>query len=135
MAQYRLTELQLEIMNVLWERGRASVLEVREALKPRRDLAHTTVATLLSRMEKKGVVAHRTEGRQYVYVPAVEAQRVRRAIVNEFSDVADRLFAGSITELVSHLLAETDVNADDLAKVRKLIEQKETELRRQEDES
>lgn len=131
MTDYGLTGLQIEILKVLWERGEATVAEVREALRPERELAHTTVATLLSRMEKKGVVTHRVEGRQYVYVPAVEVSRVKRSVLGELTEVADRLFAGDIADLVSHLLAESDVDAEDLARVREMIERKEAELRRE----
>lgn len=131
MTDYGLTGLQIEILKVLWERGEATVAEVREVLRPERELAHTTVATLLSRMEKKGVVTHRVEGRQYVYVPAVEVSRVKRSVLGELTEVADRLFAGDIADLVSHLLAESDVDAEDLARVREMIERKEAELRRE----
>lgn len=129
MAEYSLTELQLEIMNILWERGEATVTDVRRAMQPSRTLAHTTVATLLSRMEKKGVVTHRSQGRQYVYLPAVQAREMRRSLVNEFTNVADRLFDGGIADVVTHLLAEREVDAQDLARVRELIEAKEEELR------
>lgn len=133
MPDYRLTELQLEIMNVLWRRGEATIGDVREALRPERELAHTTVATLLSRLEKKGAVRHRTEGRQYVYAPAVEAARVQRSVMGDLTELLDRLFAGDVTVAVSHLLAESDVGADDLARVRELIERKEAELRKRGD--
>lgn len=129
MAEYGLTELQLEIMSVLWERGEATAVEVREALRPDRDLAQTTVSTLLSRLEKRGLVAHRTEGRQYVYRAVVEEARVRRSVVTGLSGMADRLFAGDLAELVTQLLAEGDVDADDLARVRRMIEKREAELR------
>ena len=129
MPDYSLTELQLEIMNVLWQRGEATVGDVRNALRPDRDLAHTTVATLLSRLEKKGAVRHRTEGRQYVYAPAVEAARVQRSVMSDLSELLDRLFGGDVTHAVSHLLAESDVNAEELARVRELIDRKEAELK------
>lgn len=129
MPDYRLTELQLEIMNVLW-RGEASVGDVRNALRPDRDLAHTTVATLLSRLEKRGVVRHRADGRQYMYAAAVEAARVQRSVMSDLSDLLDRLFGGDVTHAVSHLLAESDVDAKDLARVRELIEAKEAELKK-----
>lgn len=128
MADFKLTELQLEIMNVLWERGEVSAGDVRNALRPARDLAHTTVSTLLSRLEKKGVVIHRAVGRQYLYAPAVEAARVQRSVMSDLSDMLDRLFAGDVTHAFSHLLAESDVDADDLAKVREMIDLKEAEL-------
>lgn len=129
MPDLSLTELQLAIMNVLWTRGEATIGDVREALRPERDLAHTTVSTLLTRMEKKDLVTHRTEGRQYVYMPVVEEQRVRQSVVSDFSGVADSLFGGDVADLVTHLLAASDVDADDLARVRRMIEAREAELR------
>ena len=130
MPDYSLTDLQLDLLRVLWERTEASVVEVREAVKPKRDLAHTTVATHLSRMEKKGLVTRRVQGRQNVYAPAVDPQGVRRSMASEFSEVKDRLFGGDIASMVTHLLAESDVDADDLARVREMIEAKEAELRK-----
>ena len=127
MADYGLTDLQLEIMGVLWARGEATAVDVREALA--RDLAPTTVSTLLSRLERKGVVTHRTEGRQFVFRAAVEEARVKRSLVGELGELADRLFAGDVAELVTQLLAESDVGPDDLARVREMIERREAELR------
>ena len=129
MSDHSLTELQLEIMRVLWDRDEATVLEVRKALRSSRDLAQTTVATLMSRLEKKGVLERWKEGRESVHRAAVEESRVRRSVVSEFSERASRLFEGDVAELVNHLLAENDVEADDLARVRALIEAKEDELR------
>lgn len=129
MPEHGLTELQLEILGVLWERGEATAVEVREALRPGRELAQTTVSTLLSRLERRSLVAHRTEGRQYVYRAAVEEARVRRSVVSEFSEMADRLFAGDLAALVTQLLDESDVDAGDLARVREMIERREAELR------
>lgn len=128
-----MTELQLEIMAVLWDRGEATVDAVRDALSPERELAHTTVSTLLARLEKRRVVARRKEGRSYMYTAAVEPERVRRSVVNEIGEVAERLFAGDVADLVTHLLAKSDVGADDLAKVKAMIEAREAELRRGEE--
>lgn len=129
MPEYGLTELQLEIMGVLWERGEATGVEVRESLRPGRELAQTTVSTLLSRLEKRGLVTHRMEGRQYVYRVLVDEAQVRRSVVSELGEMADRLFGGDRAELVTQLLAESDVEADDLARVRQMIERREAELR------
>lgn len=129
MSEQGLTELQLEIMGVLWERGEATAVEVREALRPKRELAQTTVSTLLSRLERRSLVTHRTEGRQYVYRAQVEEARVRRSVVSEFSEMADRLFAGDLAAMVTQLLDESDVDAGDLARVREMIERREAELR------
>ncbi|MGH7553103.1 MAG: BlaI/MecI/CopY family transcriptional regulator [Longimicrobiales bacterium] len=121
-----LTALQLAVMRVLWRLGEATVVEVQEELREERALAQTTVATLLSRLEKRGVVAYRTEGRQYVYRGQITEEDVRGSVLAE---VTDRLFHGDLTTLVSHLLARAEVDAADLAKVRELIEARERELR------
>jgi BlaI family transcriptional regulator, penicillinase repressor len=128
MADSTPTELQLAILRVLWERGEATGAEVQEALAPGRTLAPSTVATLLSRMERKGLLAHRTEGRQFVYRAAVSEEAVRGAVVDEFSGLAGELFRGDVAALVSHLLTAQDVAPDDLARVRALIEAREREL-------
>lgn len=133
MADYNLTGLQVEILNVLWGRGEATVVAVREALRPERELALTTVSTLLSRMEKKGVVTHRTAGRQYVYAPAVGAAEVKQSVVSDLAEVAGRLFEGDMADLVTQLLSESAVNRNDLARVRELIDRRAAELEREEE--
>jgi BlaI family penicillinase repressor len=132
---YSLTELQLAIMDVLWEQGGATVVDVHDALRQERRVAQSTVATLLSRLEDKGVVAHRTEDRQYVYRATVSREQVRRSVVGEFSELTERLFSGDVAGLVSQLLSTRDARAEDLARAREIIERKERELReRQEGE-
>ena len=114
-----LTDLQLAIMRVLWERGQATVTETHEALRDERGLAPTTVATLLSRLEKRGLVTHRAEGRQFVYAPRVSEAEIRQSMVDA---LARRLFDGDLSELVHHLIAEREIAPGDLARVRALIE-------------
>jgi predicted transcriptional regulator len=121
-APESLTPLQLAVMRALWERGEARVHEVREALE--RELAATTVATLLQRLEKRGLVAHRSEGRQYVYRALVDEDEARRAAVGELTET---LFDGDVPALVAHLLSRGELDAGDLARVRALIEDAERE--------
>jgi predicted transcriptional regulator len=75
---------------------------------------------MLTKMEKKGVVAHRTEGRVFFYRPKIREADVHRSMV---SDLTERLFAGDAAALVSHLLTEREFDAQELAKIRALIEQ------------
>ena len=119
---HQLGDLQLAIMQVLWTQGKATVAEVHEALRGGRERALTTIATMLTKMERKGVVRHRVEGRQFVYSPTVSEEEVRRSMV---SDLTERLFAGDATALVSHLIAEQEIDADELASLRKLISERE----------
>jgi len=122
-----LSELQLAVMRVLWQKKKAAVAEVQEALKSERDLALTTVATVLTRLEKAGLVAHRASGRHYLYRPLVSEEEVRRSMV---SVLAERLFEGDVAALVSHLVNAREIEPGDLARVRQLIEAKEREGKR-----
>lgn len=117
---HQLTELQIAILRVLWERGQATVADICEALRPERGLALTTVATLLSRLEKRGVVAHETRARQYVYHPLVTEADVRHSMVRELTE---QLFDGNVAALVSHLLSEREISPGDLDRVRAMLEQ------------
>jgi predicted transcriptional regulator len=119
-ATHTLGDLQLAIMRVLWQREEAAVAEVHEALLDERGLAPTTIATMLSKMEKKGVVAHRAEGRRFLYRPTVSEPQVRRSMVGELTE---RLFGGDRVALVSHLLAEHALDPAELAELRRLTQQ------------
>ncbi len=121
---HHLGELQYAIMRVLWSRGEATVSEVRDALADERERAPTTIATMLKKMEKKGVVAHRADGRLFVYRPTVTEPQVHRTMVAELTD---RLFSGDVTALVSHLLEEQSIDADEVARLRELIERRSAE--------
>ncbi|HET9293694.1 MAG TPA: BlaI/MecI/CopY family transcriptional regulator [Gemmatimonadales bacterium] len=113
-----LTDLQSAIMRVLWDRGEATVAEIHAALQPERGLALTTIATMLSRLERRGIVKHLTRARQYVYYPKVSERDVRRSMV---ADLTERLFDGDVAELVSHLLSARELSPGDLEKVKELI--------------
>ena len=121
----RLAELQLAIMQALWNRGRATVAEVREDLMEDRPLAHTTIATMLTKMEAAGYVEHEVEGRANVYQPLIEQFDVTRSMV---SDLTRRLFQGDVTLMVAHLLADSEVTQDEVARLKKLVREKEKEL-------
>lgn len=123
--KHHLAELQLAIMQVLWDKGEATVAEVRDALEPRRPLAYTTVGTMLAKMEEQDRVAHRSDGRVNVYRPKLRREQVTRSMV---TDLADRLFDGDVTQLVCQLLEGRNVTREDLGELKKLIRQKEREL-------
>jgi len=122
-----LTDLQLAIMRILWDRAEATVLDVQNRLRPERDLAQTTIATLLSRLEKRGVVEHRLDGRQFVYRPLITEQDVRGSMVSELTEL---LFNGSAAALMSHLLRSRDMNPGDLDRVKRMIAEAENGTRR-----
>ena len=117
MSEFRLGDLQLRIMQVLWSRGPATVAEVHEALNDR-GLAYTTIATMLRKMEDRGLVAHRSSGRKFIYHAAVSAQDVTRSMAG---DILDRLFEGSLADMVHHMLTERDVTPEELRRLEALI--------------
>ncbi|MBC7895297.1 MAG: BlaI/MecI/CopY family transcriptional regulator [Cytophagaceae bacterium] len=113
-----LTDLQLAIVRLLWTNGECTVVDVQEGLLPERNLAQTTVATLLTRLEKRGVVSHRTAGRQFIYRAEVTEPEVRRSMVGELTN---SLFEGRPTALISHLLVERELGVDELGEVKRMI--------------
>jgi BlaI family penicillinase repressor len=123
----RLTAPQLAVLKVLWERSEATVTDVHQALRADRPLAATTIATLLSRLARRGVVAYRTEGRQYVYRAVLSERDARQHALVE---VTEGLFEGDIATLVSQLLSSHELRSGDLARVKALIEAKEEEARK-----
>ncbi len=118
-----LTPLQLDILGILWDRGQATSAEVREMLAPAHELALSTVATLLGRLERRHVVAHRREGRQYVYRPLVTRGSVRESRVRELTEA---LFDGDPAALVSHLIRSDEVDATEIQRIRDLLAGHET---------
>ena len=117
-----LSDLQLAVMRQLWQRGpagEASTAEVAEGLRGERDLAHTTVGTLLTRLEKRGLLASRREGRGLVYRALVSEAQVQRSMV---SGLVSTLFEGKASALVSHLLDQKEqLGEDELAALRALL--------------
>jgi BlaI family penicillinase repressor len=123
----RLTEPQLEILRVLWQRSEATVVDIHQALQAERPLAPTTIATLLSRLEKRGLVTYRTEGRQYVYRALLKEEEAQQ---HALVAVTQGLFAGDVPSMVSQLLSSHEIRPGDLSRVRELIDAKERELKK-----
>jgi len=115
---HRLGDLQLRIMQVLWANGVATVADVLNALGDRTPLAYTTIATMLRKMEVRGLVGHRTEGRTFIYRALVAEESVSRGMAEH---VLDRLFEGSLAEMVSHLLTDREISRAELNRLEKLI--------------
>lgn len=124
---HQLADLQYAIMRVLWREGEASVSRVHEVLGSDRERALTTIATMLAKMEKKGVVAHKTVGRQFLYRAKVSEADVRRSMVGELTR---RLFLGDAAALVSHLLEEEEIDPGELERLKAQIAEKSKERRR-----
>ena len=114
----QLTPLELDIMNVLWDTGPANVQTVQQGLK--RELAYTTVQTMLNILHKKGKVKRTLKERAYFYKPSVS----RRQVVSQtVTDVVDRLFGGSAESLVISLVETKHLTPEKLARLNKLLEE------------
>jgi predicted transcriptional regulator len=122
--QRQLSPLQLAVLRVLWEQKEASVAEVHARLQTERSLALNTVATVLSRLERDGVVAHRTQGRTYLYRALVSDADTRQSMLRQ---LLDGLFGGSSSALLSQLLDE-NVDPEELARLRALIDARSREM-------
>ena len=119
----QISEVQLAFMRALWAQPGSSVTEVKGFLTTQgRELAPTTVATQLGRLEKKGLVTHEVRGRQYIYRARVSERQVQDSVLTR---VTEGLFGGDVTALVHQLLDHDEVSAADLAEVKRLIEAKE----------
>ena len=119
-----LTPLELEIMKVLWETGPAAVQTVQEALAPRRKLAYNTVQTMLNILHRKGKVKRALKDRAYFYKPSVSRRQVVRQTVN---DLVERLFGGSVENLVMSLVETKHLTAEKMTRLNELLKEAEEE--------
>lgn len=119
--KYQLGDLQLAIMRVLWSEGEASASAVHRALWDERGLAPTTIATMLRKMEDRHLVAHRIEGRKFIYKPEVTEEHVRSSMVEQLSQ---RLFRGNVAAFASYLISENEIDSDELTELIRLVADK-----------
>ena len=113
-----LTEQELEIMKVIWDRESATVRDVYEALLERRKIAYTTVMTMMNILEQKGHLQKAQEDRAYVYRSSRPRQQVIRGMVREF---VNRVFNGSAEPLLLHLVEDEALSEADLDEVRAMV--------------
>src|ERR1700687_5520489 len=121
-APLRLGKLQLQIMRILWVRGRATAREITGGLNRGESVAHSTVQTLLRKLEAKGAIAHESEERTFVFRPLYQQSEVTESALH---DLLTRLFNGSIYGLVSHLIQHERISQEELTRLRELIETEE----------
>ena len=120
------TELELEILKVLWDESPLPVREVRARLEAEagRPLAHSSVITMLNIMHRKGFLRRKKDGKAFLFEPQVERKRVAG---NMIGDLLARVFDGSASALVLDLLETADLDANELSELRKLIHRKSKE--------
>lgn len=115
-----LTEAELRLMKVLWERGPSTVSEVLESLPDRVSLAYSTVRTTLRILEEKGYVRHSTRGRAFVYHALVDRGEARRSATQY---IISRFFNNSPELLVLNVLENEDIEDADLERLRQLVDE------------
>ena len=115
----RMGRVQLQIMQVLWERGEATAREITDALNLSAPVAHSTTQTLLRKLEDKGAVAHESRDRVFVFRPLSRQSEVSETAAR---DLLTRVFGGSVYGLVSHLLKHENVSDDEMRRLRALID-------------
>ncbi|WP_417396652.1 BlaI/MecI/CopY family transcriptional regulator [Gimesia chilikensis] len=123
MKDYRLTPYELELMDVIWDLGKASVQDVCDALP--RDLAYTTVMTTLSLLvQKKKVLKRVKNGRAYIYQPVVSREEVSRSMLSQIKQV---LLKDSLPSLMLNLLEEENISEDDINALKEAIRKLENQ--------
>ena len=114
-----LSPAETEILRLIWQLGSGTVQQVCDKLPPKRQIAYATVQTLLRRLERKGYITHETKGKAHVFSPAAEREEVIKRTVGDF---VDRLFGGDPVPLMLHLANHSRLDAEDIKRLRKLIE-------------
>jgi BlaI family transcriptional regulator, penicillinase repressor len=117
-----LTEAELRLMDVLWQQGPSTVQQVLEALPKKSQLAYNSVLTTIRILEKKGYLRHIKDGRAHVYRPLVERVEASRS---EIRHLASRFFKNSHEMLVLNILEDRGVDAEELIRLRQLLEQQQ----------
>ena len=118
MTSTHLGRVQLLIMQVLWDRGRATAREITDRINESEAMAHSTIQTLLRGLEEKQAVGHETEGRTFTFFPLIKESEFKQSATR---DLLNRVFRGNVEGLVAHLLQSEEVSAGALADLRKLI--------------
>ena len=117
-----LTEAQREIMEVIWQRGEVTVSEVRSALTSKRDLARNTVQTMMVRLEERGWLKHREDGRTFIYSARIPRTKSLGAKV---AQMVDRFFAGSPEDMVTALMEYRGLTPEEAGRIRDMIDNAE----------
>lgn len=120
-VEIRLGRLELQIMNVVWEKGKATVHDVKEALSQGRKPAYSTILTMMRKLEAKGYLEHDLDDRTYVYRATISQKAVRYSVLG---DILGRLFEGSPALLLNSLVEQTQISEKELHQIQKLIKER-----------
>ena len=123
----RIGSVQLRIMRVLWDEGEATARRIGEVMSMNSPIAHSTVQTLLRQLESKGAVMHEKKDRTFVFRALIQEADASRSAAQ---DLLDRVFRGSLSGLVAHLLDSEEVSDEEMQLLRQVIEEKAKEDQR-----
>lgn len=121
LPEIRLGRLELQIMNIVWDKGKATVHNVKDAISRGRKPAYSTILTMMRKLEAKGYLEHNVDDRTYVYHATISRQAVRHGVLG---DLVDRLFEGSPLLLLSSLVEQNHISEEELREIRKLIRER-----------
>ena len=119
MSSVKPSDLEMQILSVLWEKGASTAREVLEAMPDGKQRAYTSILSVMQVMEKKGLLKHTNRGVAHVYSPAVNRKQIIRPFMHK---VINEIFGGRPSAMMQALLTETPVSDDELAQIRKLLE-------------
>ena len=117
-----LTEAELRVMNVLWERGSGTVQQVLDSIAQKPALAYNSVLTTIRILERKGYLKHIKDGRAHVFAPVVQQQDATRS---EIRHLVSRFFKNSHEDLVLNILEDQGIEPDELSRLRKMLDRSE----------
>ncbi len=120
----KIGNLQLKIMRVLWEHGEATARQITDEINKQEPTAHSTIQTLLRKLEVKKAVGYEERERTFVFRPLVSESEITQSATK---DLISRVFHGSLSGLVAHVLENEDISAEEMAKLRQLITEKSKE--------
>lgn len=112
------SEVEMQILTVLWEQGPSTVREVMDRIPDGKERAYTTVLTILQGMDRKGLVSRTQKGPAHVFHPAVEREDVVRPVMRK---LLDHVFGGDASRVVQTLLDSTNVSAEEIQEIRRLV--------------
>ena len=117
-----LGETEMEILNIVWDIGEASVADVRERILEYREVAYTTVMTIMKNLADKEYLKYRKDGLSYIYSAAVKPDQVRYSLIDR---LVDKVFKGSPTELVQTLVKNENLSEEERREIKKMIDKLE----------
>jgi len=114
----RIGDVEMEILQIVWSRGEATVQDVLDEILRKRRVAYTSVMTMMRNLSEKGLLKHRSEGRSYVYSAAVNPRTIKRRLLR---DTVDKVFGGSSVELIQNLVDTEKLSEEEVRELKRII--------------